>query len=115
MSALPAFDLAAVVAVCGEDTEAIEEILRTFTKTLHTDARRLTAAVSRNDRGEIELVAHRIHGAATAVGGGQLAAICAALEAAARRGDGATIARAMTDLPTIIAEIDRLIGQTFRD
>lgn len=82
----PPIDFAQLAEVAADRAEQIE-ILRGFQAHNPGELRELKEALAARDLAAVARSAHRLKGASQLVGAKQIAAVCAAIEAAARRGD----------------------------
>jgi len=103
-----AVDPAALTAWLGDDGDAIAALLGRFVASARDAEHRLAMAVETAPE-TVMAVAHRLAGAALAVGARPLAAVAAELERAGRAGD---LAQGRALLPGLRREIDRVAAET---
>ena len=78
--------LAEIRALNGPDDDVLAEVLRLFLADVPQQLSTLRAALGARDGEAIRQVAHRLKGTASGIGARQMAAVCGAVEAAARQG-----------------------------
>ena len=103
--ALAAFDRAGLLERVLGDQALAREIVTGFMADLPSQIQELKRLVLAGEIGPVERQAHKIRGAAAAVGADALHAVLFAMEQAGRAGDAAAIARGRDELDR---EIDRL-------
>jgi CheY-like chemotaxis protein len=104
----PALNLTLLADYSGDDPEGIMETLNCFMVGMKSDIERLAAAVVESDAEQVQLLAHRIKGAARAVGGAKLVHFSESVESATTFRDWATIRSTLPRLTEAGAEIDRI-------
>ncbi len=78
----PTFDSRSALRQTGDDVELLEELADIFASTYNDLTARFTSAFAREDRSEIELVAHSLKGSLRVLGGTRPAVLAAELEQA---------------------------------
>jgi two-component system sensor histidine kinase/response regulator len=104
----PALNLALLADYYGDDPASIKESLDQFVAGMKSDVASLAAAVAASEADQVQLLAHRIKGAARVVGGTRLVHFSEAMESAAAFRDWPTIRSALPHLAAASAEIDRI-------
>jgi PAS domain S-box-containing protein len=101
-NSLPVFDPLALPGLIGDDAALIEEFLAEYrtsaSNTVHS-IRQACAAGNWRQTGEL---AHRLKSSSRSVGAMQMGQICAAIEDAGRKGDGALIGRLAAELDSAL-------------
>jgi PAS domain S-box-containing protein len=98
-------DLSLLAEYCGNDPAATLETLGLYVESLAADFKKLSSAAARKDAKASELFAHRIKGAARAVGGHGLEACSETAERAANKRDWVTTQGELPRIGTAIEEI----------
>jgi CheY-like chemotaxis protein/HPt (histidine-containing phosphotransfer) domain-containing protein len=104
----PALNLALLVEYYGDDPESIKESLDQYVAGMKSDVESLEAAVAESESDQVQILAHRIKGAARVVGGIRLVHFSEVVESAAAFRDWPTIRSALPRLSAASAEIDRI-------
>jgi PAS domain S-box-containing protein len=102
------FDLALLSEYCGDDPEAMRETLGLYVESLKSDLASLLAAIGRKDAEGAEMYAHRIKGAARAVGGQAIVEYSERAEHAAHARSWSTMDLLVVPLGEAVEEIDRV-------
>ncbi|NWA42362.1 transporter substrate-binding domain-containing protein [Pseudomonas reactans] len=84
---VPVFDLSTLVALTGDDTAGLNELLVPLLDSLAEDRLLLSALQEHADLGKLHDLAHRVKGGARMVKAQTLIACCEALEGVCERGD----------------------------
>jgi len=103
----PAFAYDALLDRLLGDVDLAQQVARGFLEDIPKQIDALRDFIAAGDAKGTELKAHTIKGAASTVGGAQLAAAAAALEAAGRRGDLASAGESLTELASRFARLER--------
>ena len=105
-----AIEPGALAEITGGDAAVEREVLGQFMRYGMEDAASLRVAIASREIESVTRFAHRIKGAAGAIGAARLAAACGHVEAAGRRGDWAAILVGMDDLEQAIGGIEAHIA-----
>jgi CheY-like chemotaxis protein/HPt (histidine-containing phosphotransfer) domain-containing protein len=108
--AVRAIEPAALAEITGGDVAAEREVLGQFMRYGLEDAESLRVAIASRETDAVARFAHRIKGAAGAIGAARLATACGHVEAAGKRGDWAAILAGMDDLEQALAGIEAHIA-----
>jgi CheY-like chemotaxis protein/HPt (histidine-containing phosphotransfer) domain-containing protein len=100
----------ALAEISGGDVAAERQVLGQFMRYGAEDAASLRIAIASRDAETVFRFAHRIRGAASAIGALRLGSACGHIEAAGRRGDWPAILGGMEDLEREIAELQAHIA-----
>ena len=96
-------------SVLGEwvdgDEDAINAMLAIFSESVRVEQGGMRGALEQNDIDHYRRCAHRLRGAAMAMGAGPLAGKAAALETAARAGDFALCVSGMGELDGLVHQV----------
>jgi CheY-like chemotaxis protein len=103
----PALNLALLTEYYGDDPARIRESLDQFVAGMQSDVESLAAAAAKSDADQVQLLAHRIKGAARVVGGTRLVHFSEMVESAAAFRDWPTIRSALSRLS---AASDEIVG-----
>lgn len=110
-----ALSLAIDRSVLGEwvdgDEDAIDAMLAIFSESVRLEQGGMRGALERNDIGQYRHCAHRLRGAALAMGAKALGGKAAALETAARAGDFALCVSGMSELEGLVHQV---MDETFQ-
>jgi CheY-like chemotaxis protein len=82
-----AIDRGVLAAWLGDDRDALDDLLRKFRQTATTTEREIQDASRQGNLAILTAAAHKLNGAALAIGAGEVAAAAAALERASKAGD----------------------------
>jgi signal transduction histidine kinase/CheY-like chemotaxis protein/HPt (histidine-containing phosphotransfer) domain-containing protein len=107
----PVLDLPSLVENVGDDPALIRGLLKRFQETMREDEAAMARAVASGDFAAAARVAHRIKGAAAAVGARRLAGLCGRIEGAARAQIAAELRSLAPRLETLIRVTAERVAQ----
>ena len=111
----PVVDLSIIRSLIGDDPQLLRQSLHDYLENAGESAGKIEAAAAIGDIAHVGAIAHRLKSSSRSIGALALGSLCADLENASKRGDGALVAvhieefkRLYTEL---VAELVHLLGE----
>ncbi|MBI4990308.1 MAG: PAS domain S-box protein [Rhodocyclales bacterium] len=109
-AAIPAFNVAVLKSLIGDDDETVREFLGDYLVSTRLLSKELHAAQATGDAPQVGAIAHKLKSSSRSVGALALGDVCGELENAGRAGDKAAISKGMSRFEAALAVAETEIG-----
>ncbi len=111
----PAVDPSVIRSLIGDDPQLLRQFLKDYLENAGESAGQIEAAAAIGDIAHVGAIAHRLKSSSRSIGALALGSLCADLENASKRGDGALVAVHIEEFKhlytELVAELVHLVGE----